>query len=47
MCFSAGMLMSMKRKFNFVNITGNVFDTTANALVDWKYDTNVSSATAA
>ncbi len=46
-CFSAGMLTSMKRKFNFVNIAGNAFNTITNALIDREYDINVSSAAAA
>ncbi len=43
-CFSAGMSMSTKRKFDFVNIAGNVFNTITNALIDREYDKNVSSA---
>jgi hypothetical protein len=44
-CFSAGMLASMKRKFDFVNIVGNVFNTITDSLIDWEYDTNASSVT--
>jgi hypothetical protein len=46
-CFSAGMLTSMKRKFDFVNIAGNAFNTITDALIDREYDTNVSSVAAA
>jgi hypothetical protein len=45
-CFSTGMSTSMKRKFNFMNIAGNTFNTITNALIDLEYDTNVSSAAA-
>jgi hypothetical protein len=33
-CFSAGMLMIMKRKFDFVNIAGNPFNTITDVLID-------------
>ncbi len=46
-CFSAGMSTITKRKFNFVNIAGNAFNTITDALIDQEYDTNVSSAVAA
>jgi hypothetical protein len=46
-CFSAGMLTSMKRKFDFMSNAGNTFNTITNTLIDQEYDTNVSSAAAA
>jgi hypothetical protein len=46
-CFSAGMSPSMKRKFNFVKIAGNAFNTITDTLIDREYDTNVSSVAAA
>ncbi len=46
-CFSAGMLTSMKRKFDFVNIAGNAFNTITDALIDREYDAYVSRAAAA
>ncbi len=46
-CFSAGMLVSMKKKFDYVNIAGNAFNTITDALIDREYDINVSSAAAA
>jgi hypothetical protein len=42
-CFSKEMSTSMKRKFNFVNIKGNVFNTITNNLIDCEYDINVST----
>jgi hypothetical protein len=41
------MSTSMKRKFDFVNIMGNAFNTITDALIDREYDINVSSAAAA
>jgi hypothetical protein len=46
-CFSTGMLTSMKRRFDFVNIAGNVFDTITNVLTDRDHEVNVSNAAAA
>ncbi len=37
----------MKRKFDFVNITGNAFNTITDDLIDREYDINVSVASAA
>ena len=37
----------MKRKFDFVNITGNAFNTITDDLIDMEYDINVSVASAA
>jgi hypothetical protein len=31
----------MKRKFDFMNIAGNAFNTITDALIDREYDTNV------
>jgi hypothetical protein len=45
-CFSEGMPTSMKRQFNFVNITGNVFNTTTDELIEQEYEINVSAALA-
>ena len=46
-CFSKGISKSMKRKFHFVNITGNAFNTITDDLIDREYDINVSAASAA
>ncbi len=46
-CFSEGMLMSMKRKFDFVNIAGNAFNTITDDLIDREYEINVSASSAA
>ena len=43
-CFSEGMSMSMKRKFDFVNIAGNAFNTITDTLIDKEYEINVSTA---
>ncbi len=39
--------MGMKRKFDLVNITGNMFDTITDNLIDREYEINVSIAVAA
>ncbi len=44
---SKGMSTSMKRKFDFVNIVGNAFNTITNDLIDHEYGINVSAAVAA
>ncbi len=41
------MSKSMKKKFNFVNITGNAFNTITDDLIDREYKINVSVASAA
>jgi hypothetical protein len=46
-CFSEGMSKSMKKKFDFVNIAGNAFNTITDDLMDRAYEVNVSAATAA
>ncbi len=46
-CFSEGMPKSMKKKFDFVNITGNAFNTITDNLIDREYKINVSAASAA
>ena len=46
-CFSKGMSKSMKKKFDFVNITGNAFNTITDDLIDMEYEINVSAASAA
>ena len=46
-CFSVGMSKSMKKKFDFVNIAGNAFNTITDNLIDREYETNVSTASAA
>jgi len=46
-CFSKGMSKSMKTKFDFVNITGNAFNTITDDLIDREYEVNVSAASAA
>jgi hypothetical protein len=46
-CFSEGMLTSMKKKFNVVNIAGNAFNTITDNLIDREYEINVSAALAA
>ena len=38
---------SMKKKFDFVNIAGNAFNTITDDLIDREYDVNVSAASAA
>ncbi len=46
-CFSEGMSRSMKRTFDFVNITGNAFNTITGDLIDREYEVNVSATVAA
>jgi hypothetical protein len=46
-CFSEGMSTSMKKKFDFVNIAGNTFNTITDDLIDREYEINVSAASAA
>jgi hypothetical protein len=46
-CFSQGMLTSMKKKFKFVNIAGNAFNTITDNLIGREYEINVSMASAA
>jgi hypothetical protein len=46
-CFSEGMLTSMKKQFNFVNITCNAFNTITDDLIEREYKVNVSAASAA
>jgi hypothetical protein len=46
-CFYEGMSRSMKKKFDFVNIAGNAFNTITDDLIDREYKINVSSASAA
>ncbi len=46
-CFSEGMSKSMKKKFDFVNIAGNAFNTNTDDLIDREYKMNVSAASAA
>jgi hypothetical protein len=41
------MSKSMKKKFDFVNIAGNAFNTITDDLMDRAYEVNVSAATAA
>jgi hypothetical protein len=45
-CFSEGMLISTKKKFNFVNIASNAFITITDKLMEQKYEINVSTASA-
>ena len=45
--FSEGMSKSMKKKFDFVNIAGNAFNTIADDLINREYKINVSAALAA
>jgi hypothetical protein len=45
--FSEGMLTSMKKKFDFVNIAGNAFNAITDDLIDHEYEINVSTASAA
>ena len=45
-CFSEGMSKSMKKKFDFVNIAGNAFNTITDDLIDREYKINVSAASA-
>jgi hypothetical protein len=46
-CFSEGMLTSMKKKFDFVNIAGNALNTNTDNLIDREHEINVSAASAA
>jgi hypothetical protein len=46
-CFSEGMSTSMKKQFNFINITGNAFNTITDNLFKREYEVNVSAASAA
>jgi hypothetical protein len=46
-CFSKGMSKSMRKNFDFVNITGNAFNTITDDLIDREYKINVSAASAA
>ena len=46
-CFSEGMSKSMKKKFDFVNVAGNAFNTITDDLIDREYKVNVSAASAA
>ncbi len=47
-CFSEGILMSMKKKFDFVNIAGNTFNAITNdLLINREFEINVSTASAA
>jgi hypothetical protein len=45
--FSEGMLTSMKKKFDFVNIAGNAFNAITDNLIDREYEINASAASAA
>jgi hypothetical protein len=45
-CFLEGMSTSMKKQFNFVNITGNAFNTITDDLIEREYEVNVSAASA-
>jgi hypothetical protein len=44
-CFSEGM--SSMKKFEFVNIAGNLFNTITDNLINREYEINVSAASAA
>jgi hypothetical protein len=46
-CFSEGMSKSMKKKFDFVNVAGNAFNTITDDLIDREYKVTVSAASAA
>jgi len=46
-CFSEGMSKSMKKKFDFVNVAGNAFNTITDDLINREYEVNVSAASAA
>jgi hypothetical protein len=46
-CFLEGMSTSMKKQFNFVNITGNAFNTITDDLIKREYEVDVSAASAA
>ncbi len=40
-------MTSMKKQFNFVNMTGNAFNTITDNLIKREYGVNVSAASAA
>jgi hypothetical protein len=46
-CFSQGMSKSMRKKFDFVNVAGNAFNTITDDLINREYKINVSAASAA
>ena len=46
-CFLEGMSTSMKKQFNFVNITGNAFNTITDDLIEREYEVNLLAASAA
>ncbi len=46
-CFLEGMSTDTKKKFNFVNITGNAFNTITDDLIEREYEVNVLAASAA
>jgi hypothetical protein len=46
-CFSKGMSKSMRKKFDFINVAGNAFNTITDDLIDREYKINVSAASAA
>jgi hypothetical protein len=46
-CFLEGMSTSMKKQFNFVNITDNAFNTISGNLIKREYEVNVSAPLAA
>ncbi len=46
-CFLEGMSTSMKKQFNFVNITDNAFNTITDNLIEREYEVNVLAASAA
>ncbi len=46
-CFSEGMMTSMKKKFDFVNIAGNAFNTITDNLINREHEIKVSAASAA
>ena len=41
------MSKSMKKKFDFINIAGNAFNTITDDLINREYEINVSAASAA
>ena len=41
------MSKSMKKKFDFINIAGNAFNTITNDMINREYEVNVSAASAA
>ncbi len=46
-CYLAGMSSSMKRRFKFVNIFGNVYNDVTATCLEADYNVNASLATAA